>query len=110
MWSAGPTEGSGVTGTTPRAVTGRVRVQPTHAARPGSARRRLHAQPGAGAHNPGRLAEPALGGSPFCVREPGQSSVLSVPASARPSVKYGAIRLSNTVSAEPIAMCMSRYL
>ena len=33
-----------------------------------------------------------------------------VPDSARPDVKYGAIRLSNIVSAEPMAMCMSRYL
>ena len=39
-----------------------------------------------------------------------ESSAVSVPASARPAVKYGAIRLSNIVSAEPIAMCMSRYL
>ena len=32
------------------------------------------------------------------------------PSSAVPSVKYGAILLSNIDSAEPMAMCMSRYL
>ena len=32
------------------------------------------------------------------------------PANGVPSVKYGAMRLSNIVSAEPMAMCMSRYL
>ncbi len=39
-----------------------------------------------------------------------QSSTVSEPARALPAVKYGAIRLSNIVSADPIAMCMSRYL
>jgi hypothetical protein len=32
------------------------------------------------------------------------------PSSALPSVKNGAILLSNIDSAEPMAMCMSRYL
>ena len=40
----------------------------------------------------------------------GQSSADSGPDRAFPAVKYGAIRLSNIVSADPIAMCMSRYL
>src|SRR5205823_5292492 len=57
------------------------------------------------AHGDGAL------GAPHCCESLFSATYSSMElSSARPSVRCGAILLSNAESAEPIAMCMSRYL